>query len=72
MKTSCKEDTNANIAYNTVFKRTWTMGTIIVATIQSYIGMSFMFLLFLNNNNSKILFILSVILPSSIILAYFI
>lgn len=61
------EDTNANIAYNTVFKRTWTMGTIIAATIQS-IGMSFMFSLFLNNNNSKILFILSVIIPSSIIL----
>ena len=43
------------------------MGTIIAATIQS-IGMSFMFSLFLNNNNSKILFILSVIIPSSIIL----
>ena len=54
------EDTNANIAYNTVFKRTWTMGTIIAATIQS-IGMSFMFSLFLNNNNSKILFILYLI-----------
>ena len=61
------EDTSANIAYNTVFKRTWTMGTIIAATIQS-IGMLFMFSLFLNKNNSTILFILSVMIPSSIIL----
>ena len=61
------EDTSANIAYNTVFKRTWTMGTIIAATVQS-LGMLFMFILFLNNINSSILFLLSVILPSSIIL----
>lgn len=61
------EDTNANVAYNTVFKRTWTMGTIIAATVQS-LGMLFMFILFLNNINSSILFLLSVIIPSSIIL----
>lgn len=61
------EDTSANIAYNTVFKRTWTMGTIIAATVQS-LGMLFMFILFLNNINSTILFVLSVIIPSSIIL----
>ena len=61
------EDTSANIAYNTIFKRTWTMGTIIAATVQS-LGMLFMFILFLNNINSSILFLLSVIIPSSIIL----
>ena len=61
------EDTSANIAYNKIFKRTWTMGTIIAATVQS-LGMLFTFIIFLNNINSAILFLLSVIIPSSIIL----
>lgn len=61
------EDTDANIAYNKIFKRTWTMGTIVAATVQS-LGMLFMFIIFLNNINSAILFVLSVIIPSSIIL----
>ena len=60
------EDSNANIAYNTIFKRTWTLGTVIAATTQS-IGMLFMFLLLLNNNNSIILFILSIVIPATII-----
>ena len=57
------EDTSANIAYNKIFKRTWTMGTIIAATVQS-LGMLFTFIIFLNNINSAILFLLSVIIPS--------
>ena len=60
------EDSNTNIAYNTIFKRTWTLGTVIAATTQS-IGMLFMFLLLLNNNNSIILFILSIVIPVTVI-----
>lgn len=60
------EDSNANIAYNTIFKRTWTLAAVIAATTQS-IGMLFMFLLLLNNNNSIILFILSIVIPATVI-----
>lgn len=60
------EDSNSNIAYNTIFKRTWTLGTVIAATTQS-IGMLFMFLLLLNNNNSIILFVLSIVIPATVI-----
>lgn len=60
------EDSNANIAYNTIFKRTWTLGTVIAATTQS-IGMLFMFLLLLNNNNSIILFVLSIVILATVI-----
>ena len=60
------EDSNANIAYNTIFKRTWTLGTVIAAITQS-VGILFMFLLILNNNNNIILFVLSIVIPATII-----
>lgn len=59
------EDSNANIAYNTIFKRTWTLGVVIGATTQSS-GMLFMFLLLLNNNNI-LLFLLSIVIPATVI-----
>ena len=45
------EDSKINIAYNTIFKRNWTAGTVIAAMIQS-ISMLFMFLLLINSSNS--------------------
>lgn len=60
------EDSNANLAYNTIFKRTWTLGTIIAAAIQS-ISMLFMFFILLNKNNSIMVFVLSIVIPAAII-----
>ena len=60
------EDSKSNIAYNTVFKRVWTMGTIVAATIQS-IGMLLTFLFFLNNYKSYILVVLSIVIPATVI-----
>lgn len=61
------EDSKVNIAYNLVYKRMWTIGTIIAATVQS-IGMIFIFLPITLNSNSIILFILSLIVPMIVIL----
>ena len=61
------EDSKVNIAYNAVYKRLWTMGTVIAATVQS-IGMLFIFLPLTLNSNSVILFILSAVLPAVFIL----
>ncbi len=60
------EDSKVNIAYNLVYKRMWTMGTVIAATVQS-IGMLFIFLPMTLNNNSITLLILSAVLPATII-----
>lgn len=61
------EDSKINIAYNTIFKRNWTAGTVIAAMIQS-ISMLFMFLLLINSSNSEILFILAIVVPVILII----
>lgn len=60
------EDSKVNIAYNLIYKRMWTMGTVVAATVQS-IGMLFIFLPMTLNSNSTILLILSAIVPATII-----
>lgn len=60
------EDSNANLAYNTIFKRTWRLGTIIAAAIQS-ISMLFIFFILLNKNNSIMVFVLSIVISVAII-----
>lgn len=61
------EDSKANIAYNMVFKRMWTAGTIIAATIQS-IGMIMTYLFLMNNTNSVVFIIGAFFIPMFAIL----
>lgn len=61
------EDSKVNIAYNLIYKRMWTMGTIVAATVQS-IGMIFVFLPMTLNSNSVVLLILSAVIPMTVIL----
>lgn len=60
------EDTKVNLACNTLYKRTWTIGCIIAATIQS-ISMILVFLLLMMEINNEILFILIVMIPAATI-----
>lgn len=60
------EDSNVNIAYNTVYKRMWTMGTVVGALIQS-LGMLVIYMSFALNINSMILLFLSLLLPFTVI-----
>lgn len=61
------EDSRVNIAYNLIYKRMWTMGTVIAATVQS-IGMIFVFLPMTLNSNSGVLLMLSAVIPMTVIL----
>lgn len=61
------EDSKVNIAYNLIYKRMWTMGTVIAATVQS-IGMIFVFLPMTLNDNSVVLLMLSAVIPMTVIL----
>lgn len=61
------EDSKVNIAYNFIYKRMWTMGTVIAATVQS-IGMIFVFLPMTLNSNSVVLLMLSAVIPMTVIL----
>ncbi len=61
------EDSKVNIAYNLIYKRMWTMGTVVAATVQS-IGMIFVFLPMTLNSNSVVLLILSAVIPMTVIL----
>lgn len=61
------EDSKVNIAYNLIYKRMWTMGTVIAATVQS-IGMIFVFLPMTLNSNSVVLLMLSAVIPMTVIL----
>ncbi|ATD55709.1 PH domain-containing protein [Clostridium chauvoei] len=67
------EDSKVNLACNTIYKRTWTLGFIIAATIQS-ISYLLIFLLTILGEINILLFSLVVIIPVLIILlgVYFI
>lgn len=58
------EDTKVNLACNTIYKRTWTSGCVIAATIQS-ISMVLVFSLLMLEINNEVLFIVSVMIPAS-------
>ena len=60
------EDSKVNLACNIIYKRTWTVGCVLAATIQS-ISMFLMFLLLMIDSTNEILFILIVILPATIV-----
>ncbi|WP_034439498.1 PH domain-containing protein [Clostridium ihumii] len=61
------EDSKINLVCNKIFKKNWTLGCVIAATIQS-LSMLFMFLLIKMNSINMILILIIVIAPSFIIL----